>query len=193
MTEVVPVTNVRMSRAEVTTLLGMILSAGHRISVGREAVAAWGAALTGYSLGECLAALVIHTQHSNHPPLAHDLIVHIRAARRKTLDAQVLAASAAKVDPAEAANAAEAHMSKIRAAMGWKRPDAHISALSVACPVPECLAAAGTPCRRTGARRKGRPDTVDLHKGVHASRTERAEQCQAERRADTLPHKEIPA
>lgn len=193
MTDVVPVAAQRMSRAEVSTLLGMVLSAGHRVSVGHEAVAAWRAALTGYSLGECLAALVIHTQHHHRPPLAHDLIVHIRAARRKTLDQQVLAASAARVDPAEAADAAEAHMAKIRAAMGWKRPDAHIAALSVPCPVEECLAAAGTPCRRTGAKRKGRPDTVELHKSVHASRTERAGRHQAEQPADTLPCKEIPA
>lgn len=164
----------RMSRAEVSTLLGMILSAGHRISAGHEAVAMWRASLTGYSLPECLAALVVHNEFSSVPPRPQDLISHIRRARRLVLNEQVLAESAAPVDRDEAARASNAHMAAIRAAMGWKRPDAHTAALAVACPVPECLAAAGKPCRRTGATRKGREEARELHKGVHASRTELA-------------------
>ncbi|KJK46348.1 hypothetical protein UK23_23830 [Lentzea aerocolonigenes] len=185
----------QMTRAEVSTLLGMILSAGHRISAGHEAVAMWRASLTGYSLPECLAALVVHNEFSSVAPRPHDLISHIRRARRLVLNERVLAESTARPDPDEAARASNTHMAAIRAAMGWKRPDEHTAALTVACPVLECGAAAGMPCRRTGTARKGRPENRELRKGVHASRTELAaeQHDQAEQAADTLPRKEIPA
>lgn len=184
-----------MTRTDVAVLLGMIASGGHRIDVGEAAVAWWREALAGYTLGQCMAAAVMHAKSSAAPPTPHDLIGLIRSARRTVLDRQVIAESAARTDPAGAASAAREHMAKIRAAMGWKRPDAHTAALTVACPVTGCLAAAGTPCRRTGATRKGRPESRELQTGVHPSRAELAaeQHHQADKATEMLPRKEIPA
>lgn len=165
----------RMSRAEVSTLLGLIASYGGQADVvGEAAVTAWREALAGYSLGECTAAVLAHAQTSPHRITPADLIGRIRGARRARMERAVVRELAARPGRQQAEQAARRGMDALYAVMRWQRSDDRDAALTVACPVEGCRAPAKVPCRRTGRNARGRPESRDLLTRAHPSRTELA-------------------
>jgi hypothetical protein len=165
----------RMSRAEVSTLLGLIASYGVSDDVvGEAAVTAWREALAGYSLGECTAAVLAHAQTSPHRITPADLIGRIRGARRTRMEHAVVRELAARPGGHHAQRAARRGMDAVYAAMRWQRSDDREDALTVACPVEACRAPVKVPCRRTGRNARGRPESRDLLTRAHPSRAELA-------------------
>lgn len=179
-----------MSRAEVSTLLGLIASYDRRTDLGESAVIAWGQALAGYSLGECTAATLAHAKTSSQPITPAEVIGRVRSARRARMEREVVHRSP-PADHERAAQSRRRAMAAIYGQMGWKRSTDHLAALTVACPVAGCLSAAGISCRRTGAGRKGRPESRDLLTNVHPSRAELAHQ--AAEQATPQPRQETAA
>lgn len=164
----------RMSRAEVSTLLGLIASYGHPDVVGEAAVTAWREALAGYSLGECTAAVLAHAQTSPHRITPADLIGRIRAARRSKLDRAVLRDLATRPRGTRTEDARRRGIAAVYATMRWQRDHDRDAALTVACPVDGCRAGVNVPCRRTGRNARGRPESRDLLTRAHPSRAELA-------------------
>jgi hypothetical protein len=183
-----------MSRAEVSTLLGLIASYGGASDVvGEAAVTAWREALAGFSLGECTAAVLAHAQTSPHRITPHDLIGRIRGARRARMERAVVRELAARPGGHQAQRAARRGIEAVYAAMRWQRADRD-AALSVPCPVEGCRAPVKVACRRSGRNPRGRPESRDLLTRAHPSRAElaarTAEHATAEQ-ANTTTHQEI--
>ena len=142
-----------LDRSEVARLLGLAASFDQR-TVGQADVAAWQAALTGVTFGECEAAIIEHAKVSRDRVWPADILVRIRDAQRRRAE-RLTAIPTGATNRAQATAAARRGMAAIYARMGWADHGERASAMTVSCPVARCWAPVGRPCRRFGERDQG--------------------------------------
>ncbi|MBP2325353.1 hypothetical protein JOF56_005738 [Kibdelosporangium banguiense] len=151
-----------LDRSEVARLLGMTASFDQR-TVGQADVAAWQAALTGVTYGECEAAILEHAKTSRERVTPADILVRIRDSKRHRAE-RLTALPTGTTDRAKATAAAKRGMAAIYAEMGWTYNAQRTAAMSVTCPVARCWAPVGRTCRKFG----------DRYQGMHRERVTRA-------------------
>lgn len=159
-----------MTRAEISGLLAML--AHHKGYVAGESdVYWWREQLAGYTNAECQAAIwALSKTDTRVSPAA--IIAQIKGARpfvgsRPLASERFLRGPRRQVDQAAHARAARRGMTAIYARTGWSRDPDQAAALSVACPIPRCAAAAGVICADVGL-----PEPRDRATRVHPSRVQ---------------------
>ncbi|GAB3873845.1 hypothetical protein GCM10029964_014790 [Kibdelosporangium lantanae] len=136
-------------------------------TVGQADVAAWQAALTGVTYGQCEAAILEHVKASRERVTPADILVRIRDTQRRRAERRT-AIPTGTTNRAQATAAAKRGMAEIYARMGWTYNAQRTAAMSVSCPVRGCWAPIGRPCRKVGER----------YQGMHRERLARAEAAQ---------------
>jgi hypothetical protein len=152
-----------LDRSEIARLLGMAASFDQR-TVGQADVAAWQAALTGVTYGECEAAILAHAKASRERVTPADILVRIRDTQRRRTE-RLTAIPTGTTNRAQATAASKRGMAHVYAQMGWTYNAQRAAAMSVSCPVARCWAPVGRPCRKFGER----------YQGVHRERLATAE------------------
>jgi hypothetical protein len=156
-----------MSRAEVASVLAMV--AHYRGQVPGEAdVRAWRAALAGYSVGECHAAVLAAGKFTDRITPA-EIIERIKAARRLT-EARTPRRRPTDNDRALFAAAGRRGIAAVYAAAGWQRQDTTQATDALTRTCPACGALPGITCRRAARIRNGIRETSDLRSRAHPSR-----------------------
>lgn len=156
-----------MSRAEVVSVLAVV--AHYRGQAPGEAdVRAWRAALAGYSVGECQAAVIAAAKTTDRITPA-EIIGRIKSARR-TAEARAPRRHTSDNDRALFAAAGRRGIALVYAAAGWQRAEDTRATDALTRTCPACGALPGITCRRATRVRHGVRETRELRSRAHPSR-----------------------